>query len=648
MNGSALQRVASIVAAASLSVAPAFGQPASDAPKPASPATRTSFAALLDSLPFTDREDFALADRGFIDTLPAIRTAYGAMIRDLGAGFFDGPSPATVNPSLWRDAQLLSRTGLFKVADRIYQVRGFNISNMSIIVGDTGFIIVDPGSADELTRAGIALVRSKLGDKPVAGVIYTHSHIDHYGGVGGVIDAADARTRKVPIVAPEHFVREVVSENVIAGPAMGRRIIYMAGMPLGVGPSGTVGIGIGPAAQGATRAGTVSLIPPTRDITHTGEEMTIDGVRFVFQITPNTEAPAEMNFFLPDLHALCLAENANGSMHNILTPRGALVRDAKAWADYLTESISLFGGQTDVLFTSHFWPHWGRAKIVDYLALHRDAYKYLHDQSVRLMNDGLTGPEIAETIKLPDAIGLKWFNRGYYGTMRFNAKAVYQRYMGWYDGNPATLDALPPEEAGKHYVEAMGGPAAVEAKGAAAIAAGDYRWASELLSRLVFADPDNQHARNLLADSLEQQGYQAESAVWRNMFLSGALELRKGGPKPVARDVAGGSIDALPVDLLLDMLAVRLVPERALANPMAFELSLGDEPARRVEIRNGVLIQQPSIGGWTGMTIAVPRAAFIAGIRGAAPAGSIPPLLLRFAQLFEVPKAGFGLVLPKP
>jgi alkyl sulfatase BDS1-like metallo-beta-lactamase superfamily hydrolase len=639
-------RAASMLMAAALSIAPALGQVAGDTPKSASAATQAGYAALIDSLPFTDREDFSLADRGFIATLPAIRAADGAMIRDLSTGFFAGPAPVSVNPSLWRDAQLLSRNGLFKVADRIYQVRGFNISNMSIIVGDTGFIIVDPGSADELTRAGMDLVRSKLGDKPVVGVIYTHSHIDHYGGVEGVIASADARDRKVPIVAPEHFLGEVVSENVIAGPAMGRRIVYMAGVPLAVGPTGTVGTGIGPAAQGASRPGTVSLIPPTRDIGHTGEELTIDGVRFVFQITPNTEAPAEMNFFLPDLHALCLAENANGSMHNILTPRGALVRDAKAWADYLTESISLFGGRTDVLFTSHFWPHWGQTKIVDYLAVHRDAYKYLHDQSVRMMNEGLTGPEIAEAIKLPDTIGLKWFNRGYYGTMRFNAKAVYQRYMGWYDGNPATLDALPPEDAGRHYVEAMGGPAAVEAKGKAAIAAGDYRWASELLSRLVFADPANQNARNLLADSLEQQGYQAESSIWRNMFLTGALELRRGGPKPAARDVAGGSIDALPLDLLLDMLAVRLVPDRALASPMAFELKLGEEPARHVEIRNGVLIQQPSIAGWTGQTIAVSRAQFVAGIRARAADSSLPAPLARFAGLFEPPKAGFGLVLP--
>lgn len=651
---------AAITAVSLLALASGGGLSAQDgdsAQKPASAATLRYFEETTASLPWNDKEDFDLATRGFIAGIPGgeIAKPDGKRIRDLKElDIFKGPRPDTVNPSLWRNAQLLSQSGLFKVTDRVYQVRGIELANLTVVLGKTGYLVIDTLTTVESAKAAMDLVRAKLGNKPVVGVIYTHSHIDHFGGAAGVISPEEASARKVPIIAPGGFLKEAISENVIAGPAMSRRAIYAFGHLIGTGPKADISDGIGPAFNRLGNAtGSVHMLPPTHEVTKTGETMTIDGIDLEFQYMPDTEAPAEMAIYMPQLRVLDMAENANSSLHNILTLRGAQVRDAKAWADDLTRSIALYGNRTDTLITSHFWPHWGNAKILDYLGAHRDMYKYLHDQSVRMMNEGLNGAEIAENLKLPAPLANRWFNQGYYGTLSHDAKAVYQRYLGWYDGNPATLNPLPPEAAGAKYVEAMGGPEAVLAKGRAAIAAGDYRWASELLSRLVFAQPDNHAAKLALADSLEQQGYQATSSMWRNAFLTGAKELRE-GVKTGGFDSVAGAIPAMPLSDILDLLAVRLVPERALAAPMAFDLVLdGSAPAEHVEIRNGVLVHQP-VGADVpkAAELKLTRAQLVAGITKKPQDTPLPPeaatRLNALLALIEAPRGTFGLVTPNP
>jgi len=626
-------------------------------PKPPSDATRRFLRDSTAGLPWDDREDFDLVQRGFLGGIPGNKLFKddGRLSRDLDiASLYAGAAPETVNPSLWRNAQLHARSGLFKVTDRVYQVRGVELANMTAIVGDKGYVLIDTLTTTEAAKASLALIRAHLGDRPVTGIIYTHSHVDHFGGAAGVITADEARQRGMPIVGPQGFTKEAISENVIAGPAMSRRASYAFGFLLPLGPTGMVSDGIGPSfnRQGVA-PGTVSLVPPTVEVTRTGQTMTIDGVEFEFQLTPNTEAPAEMTIYLPQLRVLDMAEIANGSLHNILTLRGAQIRDAKAWADALTEALGRFGSRTDTLIASHFWPRWGQAKIIDFLSAQRDMYEYLHDQSVRMMNIGLTGPEIAERLKLPPRLASRWFNQDYYGTLSHDAKAVYQRYLGWYDGNPATLNGLPPSEAGKRYVEAMGGADAVLARGRKAIASGDYRWASELLSRLVFAQPGNKEAQLALADSLEQQGYQATSSMWRSAFLSGAAELRAGGPRRQGFDSLGGTVPSLPLASILDLLSVRLVPERALAQPMNFTLVLdGGKEAERVEIRNGVLVHAPIEAGEQGAEIlALSRAQFVAAITKA-PGAEPPPeaaaaVLRKFLGMVEAPAGGFGLVTPR-
>jgi len=432
--------------------------------------------------------------------------------------------------------------------------------------------------------------------------------VDHFGGVRGVVDEADVRAGRVQIIAPDGFLEHAIGENIIAGNAMGRRGTYQFGGSLQPGPEGqmTSGIGLGVAA------GTFTLIPPTRTIARSGETLTIDGVRFEFQITPGTEAPAEMNFYLRDLRVLCLAENANVTMHNVLTPRGALVRDAKAWADYLTESLRLYGERTDVMITSHAWPRFGGDRVRDFISSHRDAYKYLHDQSVRLMNSGLTGREIADQIRLPDALANRWFNRGYYGTMMHNSQAVYQRYMGWYDGNPAHLNPLPPEAEAQRYVRAMGGPDAVLREGQRAFDEGDYRWAAEVLNHLVFAAPDNTNARTLLARTHRQMAYQAESAIWRNMYLSAAQELERGVTIGASVAQSADLVAATPTSFILDLLAVRLNPERLGDRRYAFTLVFPERnEAFAVTIANGVLVHESGVTLPDAPTITAERAAFL-------------------------------------
>lgn len=501
--------------------------------KPATAATKAANEAVLKDLPFADKSDFDDAQRGFIarpDTL-TIKNAQGNVVWDLEAYkkfiALDKAAPASINPSLYRNAQLNMIYGLFKVTDRVYQVRGFDLSNITFIQGDTGWIVFDPLISTETAKAALDYINEKVGKRPVVAVVYSHSHVDHYGGVRGLASEEDFKSGKVRVFAPEHFTEHAVSENVIAGNVMSRRAIYMYGALLPRNEFGGVNGGLGQ----TTSTGTGTLVIPTDIVKKTGEEHVVDGVKMVFQMTPGTEAPAEMNTWFPQFKAMWMAENSTNTMHNILTLRGAQVRDALKWAGYLNETIDLYGAGTEVKFQSHHWPQWGNAKIIDYWKKQRDLYKYTHDQSVNLMNKGFTGEEISETIKLPPELDKFWPNRGYYGTLSHNSRAVYQRYMGWYNGNPANLNNLPPEAAAKKYVEYMGGEAAIIKRAKVDFAKGEYRWTAEALKHVVFANPKSQAGKELLADSLEQLGYQAESGPWRGVYLMGAYECATACPR---------------------------------------------------------------------------------------------------------------------
>lgn len=624
------------------------------AEQPASASTRVAQDVAKANLPWADQEDVDFASRGFIATAtdPLIRNSAGRVVWDLAAlANLDAQSPDTVHPSLWRHAGLLAKHGLFKVRDRLYQVRGFDVSNMSVIESDTGYVLIDPLTTVETAAAAMALVKQHLGDKPVRAIIYTHSHGDHFGGARGIVSEADVASGRVQIIAPEGFLEHAVSENVIAGNAMSRRATYQFGGDLTPGPEGRMTSGIGASIP----TGTISLIPPTRTITKTGEVVRVDGIDIEFQLTPNTEAPAEMNVYLPQMRALCMAENANVSMHNILTPRGALVRDAKAWADQLTISTRRYGDKSDVLFISHGWPRFGTDRLRDYLESHRDAYKYLHDQTVRMMNQGMTGPEIADRITLPDSLSQRWFNRGYYGTMRHNSRAIYQRYMGWYDANPAHLNALPPEDVSARYVAAMGGPGRVLREGKRAIARGDYRWASEVLNHLVFAAPDNREARVALAQAHRQMGYQAESAIWRNIYLMAAKELESGVSE---RPATTGGLDLIrntPSAMIFDLMSVRLDPAKATGPAFRLAFVFPDRNERHhITIRNGVLVHEEGVSDSADVTVTMPRPAFLQGVLGGGGAAAFAQAkiegdvsaLQRFGTLFDTPDPNFSIVTP--
>jgi len=604
--------------------------------------------ALEKELPFANTQDFDFAARGFIATRDAheIKGAAGNVVYDLSQyDFLKADAPPSVNPSLWRQARLVTRHGLFKVADRIYQVRGFDVATVSFIVGDRGYVVVDPLVSVETAKAAFDLVKTHVGEKPVVAVIYSHSHADHYGGVGGIVSAADLAEGRVKIIAPEGFMEEVVSENIIAGTAMSRRARFQFGVTLDRGPNGEVTSGLGPALSRGTR----SLIAPTDLIDHTGQEMTIDGITVTFQITPGTEAPAEMNFHLPQLRALFLAENASATMHNLLTPRGALVRDAKAWADYLTESIRLFGPKSDVMFAAHGIPRFGTAVIGEFLSKHRDAYKYLHDQSVRLMNLGYTGPEIAETIRLPEALAHEWYNRGYYGTMSHNSKAVYQRYMGWYDANPASLEPLPPEPAAKKHVEAMGGAAAVIGKAQQAIHSGELRWAATLLNYVVFADTANGFAKGMLADVYTELGYRAEAGTWRNIYLTGAQELRTGVANLPPASFALDVLRATPTSMLLDFAAVRLNPDRANGKRIVIDVVLSDfNEKHRISVENSVFIHEEDVQDDTAeATVTLARAELLQSLlAGMPPPPDTAAKYVELVSLIDPVDANFAIVTP--
>ena len=533
-------------------------------PKDATALTRASNRAVLDVLPFADSQDFQDARRGFVATLPEveIKNAEGRVVwtlRDYGF-LADAEAPATVNPSLWRQARLNMHHGLFQVTDGIYQVRGFDISNMTILEGDRGIVVIDPLISTEVARAALDLYVHHRGARPVTAVIYSHSHTDHYGGVRGVVDEGDVRAGRVEVWAPDRFMHEVVSESVLAGTAMVRRAQFQFGATLPRGPRGQVDAGLGK----VTSRGTVTLIPPTRIVREPFETHRIDGVEIVFQLTPETEAPAEMHMFYPALRALNLAENATHNLHNTYPIRGAQARDVNAWAKYLDEARDRFGRHADVAFAQHHWPVWGRERVLDFVGGQRDLYKFLHDQTVRLMNHGYKPAEIAERLALPKSLASTWHVRGYYGTISHNAKAIYQRYLGWYDANPAGLNPLPPVERGRKYVEYMGGAEAVIRRARADFERGEYRFVAEAMSHVVFADPANTEARELGADALEQLGYAAESATWRNAYLLGARELRADAPAPVARaPVSPDVVRAMSLEHFFDYVAVRIDADKA-------------------------------------------------------------------------------------
>ncbi|MSX16670.1 MAG: MBL fold metallo-hydrolase, partial [Actinobacteria bacterium] len=526
--------------------------------KPASEHTRAFNSSAATAL---DPEDFTRAQRGFIAALEdtKITDALGRQASDIGRyDFLQGDAPDTVHPNLWRHAKLNVNHGLFEVTEGVWQVRGYDISNITFIKSNTGWIVVDPLTVEATARASYELITKHLGHRPVVAVIYTHSHGDHFGGVLGVTSQADVDAGKCQVIAPVGFLHEVVGENVIAGPAMGRRALYQFGPLLPPGPRGHVDCGLG----NSIPIGPNTLIAPNRDITFTGEEMVIDGVRVVYQLTPETEAPAEMNFFFPDFDALCMAENCSHTMHNLIPIRGALVRNSLRWSKYINEAIELFGAKTKILFTSHNWPRWGQEDAIEFLGLQRDLYKWMHDQTMRLANKGLVPTEIASTLKLPDDFLAQEHTHGYYGDLVHNSKAVYQRYLSWYDGNPANLNKLPPVDAGERYVALAGGADKVIVAGREALAKGDYRWGAELVNHLVFADPSNTEARALQADLLEQLGYQSESSTFRNAYLMGAQELRHGTPNlPASPARARGILVAMTVEQIFDTISVRLDSE---------------------------------------------------------------------------------------
>ena len=530
--------------------------------KPASELTAQRNREAAAALPLADEEDFAEARRGLVAGFEPATVADedGRTVWDLESyDFLAGESPDSVHPSLWRQSKLNRIAGLFELAPGFYQLRGFDLSNMHVVEGDEGIIVIDPLISAETAAAALALYREHRGERPVTGLIYTHSHIDHFGGAKGVVSAEEVAERRIPVLAPAGFLHHAVSENVFAGTAMGRRAAYMYGARLERGADGQVGAGLGQ----TTSLGTVTLLPPNLDVTATGQEETVDGVRMVFQLTPGTEAPAEMNFHFPEQRVLCIAENATRTMHNILTPRGALVRDPHVWANYLDEAIELFGAGSDVLFAGHHWPCWGTERIVDYLKKQRDLYAYLHDQTLRLINRGLTGREIAETLELPPSLAAEWHCRGYYGSVSHNVKAVYQRYMGWFDGNPAHLWEHTPASSARRYVEFMGGAEAVLERARQSFEEGDYRWVVEVVNHVVFAEPENEAARQLQADALEQLGYGAENATWRNFFLMGAKELREGIAGTPTNPAPPDVLAQLSVEQILDAMAIRLDGPRA-------------------------------------------------------------------------------------
>ncbi|MGV0624888.1 alkyl/aryl-sulfatase [Mycolicibacter minnesotensis] len=621
-------------------------------PQPVSAAVEAAHAEHLTALPFGDTRDFDDADRGFIAALtPCVITAAdGRVVWDNDSyDFLAGDAPTSVHPALWRQSQLAAKQGLYEVVPGIYQVRGFDLSNITFVEGDTGVIVIDPLISTEVAAAALALYRQhRGGDRPVRAVIYTHSHTDHFGGVLGVTSQADVDAGRVAVIAPEGFMEHAVSENVYAGTAMTRRAAYMYGTVLERGPHGQVGCGLGQ----NTSTGEVAVIVPTVTIGSTGQTLAVDGVQIEFQMAPGSEAPAEMHFHFPQFRALCMAENATHTMHNLLTLRGALVRDPRAWAGYLTEAIDTFAGRADVVFASHHWPTWGAERIAEYLALQRDLYAYLHDQTLRLLNQGFTGIEIAEQFQLPPALERAWHARGYYGSVSHNVKAVYQRYLGWFDGNPARLWPHPPQELAPRYTAALGGVDRVVELAAEAFGEGDFRWAATLLDHAIFTDSDHAGARKLYADTLQQLAYGAENATWRNFFLSGATELLDGNFGTPVRVTSTALMSQLSVEQIFDTVAIRINGPRAWDLDLTLDISFADTAVNyRLTLRNAVLVhrQVPADPGTADATVvADTKLSLLAALMGAGQLeiSGDQSALAKLLAVLDKPDPGFNIVTP--
>jgi len=555
----------------------AIGESPAESPKEASPSVIAQQQAVRDALPFADTADFDDAARGFLGTIEhaKIMSASSRVVWSLEPyGFLsEAEAPPTVNPSLWRQSRLNMQHGLFEVVPGVYQVRGLDIANMTLIEGDTGVIVLDTLTSIEGARAAMELYFKHRGLKPVVAVIFSHTHTDHWGGARGVLEDDLLASGKVPIIAPNLFMEWAVSENIIAGPAMLRRAQYQFGSFLARGARGQVDCGLGKSMA----AGSVALLRPTDLIMATGDKRIIDGVEFEFQMAPNSEAPAEMHFYVPRYKMLNLAENCTHNFHNLLPFRGADVRDALAWSKYLNEALKMWGGKAEAMCGQHHWPVWGRERIDTMIRQQRDLYKFAHDQTVRLMNHGLTAAEIAETIRLPKSLDGAWHTRGYYGHIRHNVKAIYQKYLGWYDANPVNLDPLPPVDAARKYVEYMGGADTILSRAKKDLDKGEFRFVAQALSHLVFAEPDNQPARAMLADTFEQLGYAAESSTWRNAYLFGAQELRQGMPKtPPRPPMPRETLAALRTEQLWDVLGIRLNGPKAEGKHLVLNWSFTD------------------------------------------------------------------------
>lgn len=548
------------------------------------------------SASFLEREDFENASRGFIDSLKpcTIRARDGNVVWDNDQySFLEDKCPGTVNPSLWRQAQLCYKQGLFEVARGIYQVRGFDLSNMTVVEGQQGVIVIDPLISAECAAAALALYRQHRGNRKVTGLIYSHSHVDHFGGAAGVLpsyglanESSTTESVSIPILAPEHFMDEAISENIFAGPAMRRRAAFMFGNRLAKGSQGQVSSGLGLTSS----SGTTGLIPPNVDIKLTGEEHVLDGVRIVFQMVPGTEAPAEINLYFPEQRALCISECATHCMHNIGTLRGAQVRDAKAWSKYLDESLALFGNKSDVLFASHHWPTWGQEKLIQLISEQRDLYAYLHDQTCRMMNLGLTGTQIAERLQLPTSLQKAWHIKGYYGSLSHNVKAIYQRYMTWFDGNAAHLWQHPPENEAKRYVDCMGGVESVVRKALAYRDNGDLRFAATLLDHALFTEP-TPVVREASASVFERLGYGTENAIWRNFYLTRAQDIRNKVEIHISKPAEVQQINPLlSVADWLDCISIQLDGSRVNGENITIDILMPDEECRwTLSLSNGAL-----------------------------------------------------------
>lgn len=594
----------------------------------ATQATQLEQRSASKALPPEGSRDAAFSTRGFLATRadPIILNAAGKPAWNLAAyAFVSGPAPDTVHPSLWRHMTHLKHHGLYQVTNNVWQVRGFDLSNMTIIRGQTGWILIDPLTGIETAKAALELVNATLGERPVSAVIYSHSHADHFGGVRGVVDEDAVKAGRVAVIAPEGFMEEATSENIMAGGAMRRRAEYQFGAGHAPGATGQMGSGIGMGIPAAV----LSLIAPTDTVARTGETRVVDGVPLEFQIVSGSEAPAEFNVFIAPEKTFLAAEIATCTMHNILTPRGAKVRDARAWAHYLDEAAVRYAPQSDAVISSHCWPIFGRAEGTAWLSAQRDNYRWLHDQTVRRMNRGETMHEIAEALEKSSPPGnlTEWSTRGYYGTISHNAKAIYQYYLGWYDAVPANLHAHPPAARAARLVEALGGADRTLTLAEAAFRQGDYRWSSDLLQNLVFAEPGNAAAKALLAQSYEQQGYQSESAIWRNQFLAAASDLRRGRNQATAAQ-SNDVIAALSTQELLDSAATLFAPEKPQVRNFALAIELTDRGEKAMlEVgeqamigRVGVLPENPLV------TIRGPRRALLALLFAKIPVSAVKSL----------------------